>query len=285
MTTLQKVIKYGAIAFGFYLAFVILSAIIFGIMAIFGVSIGLDAYKTYTTTNEVTTSFFEETFQNVKSLEIKLDVSKLNIKNGNEFKVQVTNPTNKFYCEMDGDTLKIKDKRKNVNFFNFSAEVIPEIIVYVPENQKLDNIEINAGISESYIEKLVANEIDIETGVGKFLVGNLEADLLNIKGGAGEANIENSTVNEIELEAGVGKFIINSEILEEAEIKAGVGQLIVNLQGEKHNYKVKTNTGLGRLLVDGKESQDNQIIGDGDSYIKVEAGVGEVRVDFIENSI
>ena len=37
MTSLQKIIKYGAIAFGFYLVFVILSAIIFSITAVFGI--------------------------------------------------------------------------------------------------------------------------------------------------------------------------------------------------------------------------------------------------------
>ena len=59
MTPLQKGIKYGAIAFGFYLVFVILSAIIYGITAIFGISIGINTYKSYTTQEETVISSFE----------------------------------------------------------------------------------------------------------------------------------------------------------------------------------------------------------------------------------
>lgn len=285
MTPLQKVIKYGAIAFGFYLVFIILSAIIFGVTAIFGISVGINTYKSYTTQDESIISSFEDTFEGVNNLKIKLDVSKLTIKNGNEFKVEVKNPTDEFYCNMEADTLKIKDKRSNVNLFNISDDVIPEIILYIPQNQKLNNIEIETGVNETYIEKLVADEIDIETGVGKFTITNIEADILNITGGAGEADINKSTINRLKLEAGVGKFVINSEVLDEANIDAGVGQLIVNLEGNKEDYRVKTHTGLGNLLVDGKKAGDNQIIGNGDRYINVEAGVGEVKINFLEDSI
>lgn len=286
MTPLQKVIKYGAMVFGFYLAFVILSAIIFGIVTIFGVFFGIDAYKSYTSKETVTTEYFEETFENANDLNIKLDVSKLTIKTGDEFRVEVKNPTNEFYCKMDGDTLKIRDERSNVNLFNFSNDdVIPEIILYIPRNQKFSNIEIETGVNETYIEKVVADKVDIETGVGKFTIGDIEADVANISGGAGETNIEKSTLNELKLEAGVGKFVINSKISEEAKIDAGVGQLIVNLEGNKENYKVKTSTGLGNLLVDGKTAGDNQVIGEGSTYIKVEAGVGEVKINFVESNI
>lgn len=286
MTPLQKVIKYGAIAFGFYLVFVILSAIIFGIVTIFGVFLGIDTYKSYTTKEEVIMESFEETFESASNLDIKLNVSKLTIKIGDEFRVEVKNPTDEFYCKIDGDTLKIRDERANVNLFNFSSDdVIPEIILYIPQNQEFSNIEIEAGVNETYIEKIVADKVDIETGVGKFTIGNIEADVANISGGAGETNIEKSTLKELKLEAGVGKFVINSKISEEAKIDAGVGQLIVNLEGNKESYKVKASTGLGSLLVDGKKAEDNQIIGDGSSYIKVEAGVGEVQINFLEDNI
>ncbi len=282
MTSLQKVIKYGAIAFGFYLVFVILSAIIFSISAIFGVSIGLNKYNSYKEQETQGIVDFEEVYENVNNLDIELDVSKLNIKNGDEFKVEVINPTNKFYCEMNGNTLKIKDKRTNVNLFNFSDDVIPEIVVYIPDNIKLEEIEINTGVSETYIEELIADKVDIEIGVGKFVVNNIVAEEVKISGGAGETNINKSTLDVLKLDAGIGKFTINSKISEEAKIEAGVGQLIINLEGNRDNYKVKTGTGLGSLLVDGKKASDNQIIGDGNSDIKVEAGVGEVRVDFID---
>lgn len=284
MTSLQKVIKYGAILFGFYLVFVILSAIIFGITTVFGISVGLDAYKNYSSSQEVGIIEFNDNFENARSLDIKLDISKLSIKNGNEFKVQVNNPTNDFYCKMDGDTLKIKDKSSGFNLFGFSNDFIPEIVMYIPENYKFDEIEIEAGVNESYIQKLLADEISIETGVGKFTIDDIKSYVLNIHGGAGETAIKKSIVDEMKLEAGVGKFVINSDIVKEAKVEAGVGQLIVNLQGLKSKYKVKTSTGIGALFVDNKKVADNQTVGDGDTFVKVEAGVGEVRVNFTDNN-
>lgn len=287
MTPLQKVIKYGAIAFGFYLMFVILRIIICVFMAIFGISAGIDMYREYNNSRQVETSSFEEVYDNVNNLDIKLDVSKLNIKIGSEFKVEVTNPTNDFYCKMDGDTLRIRDERSGFHLsgFDFIDEVVPEIVIYIPENQKFTDIDIDAGVSDIYIEKLVSNEFDIQTGVGKCTIDNILADVANIEGGAGETNIKNSALKELKLEAGVGKFVINSNISQEAKVEAGVGQLIINLQSKKENYKVKTSTGLGNLIVDGIKAGDNQLIGDGSCYIKVEAGVGEVQVNFLEDSI
>ncbi len=280
MTSLQKVIKYGAMAFGFYLVFVIISAIVFGITTIFGISFGINSFKA-NTKEEGEVPSFVQSFEYINILDIELDVSKLYIKNGSEFKVEVDKPTNKFYCKMNDTTLKIKDNRSKVGIFNFSDDVVPEITIYIPENYKLDKVELDAGINETYIEKLVAEKIDIETGVGKFIADEINTDILKIEGGAGETKIGNSNVNELKLDAGVGKFVINSKIAEEAKIDAGVGQLIVNLIGNKEDYKVKTSTGLGNLLVDGKKASNDQIIGNGNSYIKVEAGVGEVQVNFL----
>lgn len=280
MSTLQKVIKYGAMAFGFYLVFIILSVIISIIIAIFGISVGFDAYKTHYSENESSIVAIDEIYENVHNMDIKLHISKLNIKKGDKFKVEVKKPTSEFYCKMEGNTLKIEDTSSGFNMFNFNDDLIPEIFIYIPENQELENIKIENGVNESYIQKLVAEEIDIQTGVGKFIINEINADILNITGGAGEAILERASVNELKLEAGVGKFVINSEIKKEAKVQAGIGQLIINLQGGKDKYKIKTSTGLGGLYVDDKKVQDDQVVGDGDSYVKVEAGVGEVRVNF-----
>ena len=43
MTTLQKIIKYGAIAFAIYLSVMIIGLIVFGITAIFGITTEIEA--------------------------------------------------------------------------------------------------------------------------------------------------------------------------------------------------------------------------------------------------
>ena len=166
MTPFQKVIKYGAIAFGIYLCFIILSAILSVITAIFGISTGMELYKTYTSEETKILSSIEEVYEDVKKIDINLDVSRLTIKEGEAFKLEVINPTDKFSNKIEDDILKIEDERSK--WFN-TNEKIPEIIIYIPQNTILEKVDIKAGVNEINIEKLNASNIEIENGVGKFL--------------------------------------------------------------------------------------------------------------------
>lgn len=286
MKPFQKVIKYGAIAFGLYLCFIIISAIVFIITTISGIFLGVNTLRQYSHDNEqIITSSFEEKYDDIQNLNIKLDASKLVIKTGEEFKVEVDKPTNKFYSKLEGNTLKIRDNRSGIKLFNISEEDVPEIIVYIPQNCKFDNVEIEAGINETYIENIKAKEIKIDTGVGKFTIDNIESDNLNIDGGAGETIINNAKLNKIDLDVGVGKFVMNIDDVENAKVEAGIGQLILNINQKKEEYKINAETGLGNLLIDGQNVKGDTSIGSGNKYIKVEAGVGEIQVNFLQNTL
>lgn len=286
MKPFQKVIKYGAIAFGLYLCFIIISAIVFIITTVSGIFLGANTLKQYQYDNKkVEISSFEEKYDEIQNLNIELDASELVVKTGEEFKIEVHNVTNKFYSKLEGNTLKIRDNRSGIKLFNISEENVPEIILYIPQDCQFDNVKIEAGINETYIENIKAKEIKIDTGIGKFTIDNIQSDYLNIDGGAGETIINNAKLNKIDLDIGVGKFVINIDDVENAKVEAGIGQLILNINQNKEDYKINAETGIGNLLIDGQNVKGDTSIGTGNKYIKVEAGVGEIQVNFLQNTL
>ena len=224
---------------------------------------------------------WEQEYTDITSIDIDLSLCKLNIKKGDTLKVDASDVSEKFICKAEGKQLKIEDKKFNNWFFNM-WDVTPEIIVYLPENINLKEVDIETGVNDTYIEYLEADSIKIEMGVGKYQIDELVADYAKIEAGAGEANIGNSDINELKLKGGIGKLVLTSRVNENADIECGMGKLDINLIGSEDDYKIKANTGLGNFEVDGQKVSDNQTVGSGSSIIKVESGVGETIVRFKE---
>lgn len=278
MTSFQKVIKYGAIAFAIYLCFVIISMIVGTITAIFGITVGIEMFQN--SDNDAMITRWEQEYSNITNMDINLSVCKLVIKKGDTLKVDASEVSEEFKCSAEGNKLKIEDKNLHRNFFNQAEDMKAEVIIYVPENMNFDEVTIETGVNETKIEYLKANKVNLEMGVGRYQIDSLSAKYAKIEAGAGEANISDSDIEELKLNGGIGKLAFTGKITKTADIECGVGRLEVNLIGSSADYKVKTETGLGNFKVDGKNVSDHQTIGNGDVTVKVDAGVGETVVNF-----
>lgn len=281
MTSFQKIIKYGAIGFAIYLCFMIISMIVFGITTIFGITAGVEIFKQNNQSTVMLTKW-EQEYENITSLEVNLDICKLTIKKGEKLKVEASNVTQDFQCKVEQNELIIKEPQKNRWFFNQLDEAVAEVIIYVPETLELKEVELKTGVNETNIEYLKADKVDIEMGLGRYQIQELHADDAKIEAGAGEANIESSQIGNLKLKAGLGSLVIRSKILKNADIDCGMGKVEIDLIGKPEDYQVKAETGLGSFKVNGKQVSDNQVIGEGNCIIKVEAGVGETVVNLQE---
>ena len=280
MTSFQKIIKYGAIAFAIYLCFMIIGMTVFGITAIFGISASFNMLGNRNDTAMLTK--WEQEYSNISSMKIDLSLCKLTIKKGNTLKVDVSNVSDKFICETKGNRLIIEDKKVYKVFWD-TQDVVPEVIIYVPDNIEFEEVSIKTGVNESYIESLKANKVDMEMGAGKYKIDKLLAKDAKIETGAGETLINQAEIEDLKLTGGIGRLVLTSKITKSADVDCGVGKVELNLIGLSTDYQVKTQTGVGNFTVDGKKvRQDNGAIGNGDVLIKVNAGVGETTVDFIE---
>lgn len=277
MTTFQKIIKYGAIGFAIYLCLMIISMILFGITAIFGITTGLEFFENRDSSAMV--KKWEQEYTNITDLDIDLSIGKLTIKKGSTLKVEASNVSEQFRCEARGNQLKIEDQ-KVYTMFNNNREVVPEIIIYLPETIEWKEVMIKTGMNETNIEYLKADKVNLKMGVGKYQIDNLIAKYAKIEAGAGEANILNSEMEELKLDGGIGKLVLSSKITKTADIDCGVGKMVLNLLGEPNDYKIKGSKGLGNFEIDGKKIRDHETIGNGDVTVKVDAGVGETSINF-----
>lgn len=283
MSSGQKVIKILAIIFAIIIIVNIFGALIFGTSILLGISKFNDTEvnnheETIKIDDNVNDNMhFSETYQNVESIDIDINLSNLIIKQGEELKVEAFNVPNSFSSKVIGNELKIKEKgNKNL----FSDYEMAKIIVYIPQNLTFRKVNVETDVGSILIEQIKANEFDIDSGVGTITLKNVESNRTDINTGSGEANIESSKLNNLEFDAGLGKVNIEAEITGISKIDAGVGEINIKLLGNKEDYRINTETGIGSITIDNKKYSNNASFGNGINTIRVSGGMGNVKVAF-----
>ena len=144
MTTLQKVIKYLALAFAIFIIVNIVSGILFGIYSLSGV-LGLAKNRETKIENyeEITTNFENA---NIKSLKIDLAYSTLMIKKGDKIQIQSNNP--KISYKQNNNQLIVEE-----NSSWFYKNNTKTLMIYLPDII-FDKVKIEAGAGKINIEEL-----------------------------------------------------------------------------------------------------------------------------------
>ena len=169
----------------------------------------------------------------------------------------------------------------NTNIFK---NIVPQVTIYIPKDYKFEEIDLELGINNSNIYELNGEDINIEIGVGKARIDNLNGEKVEINGGAGETVIDNFNIERLDLEAGIGSMIINGKISDNSDIVSGIGRLEINLVGQKDDYELRLQRGIGNLEIDGEKIREDEKIGSGSIKIRVEAGIGETEINFVEDN-
>ena len=273
MTMLQKIIKYFALALAAFLIFSIISGILGGLYSFTGL-LGLQKHSE-TIKNEMSVVNFEES--NINSLDIDVSFTNLIIKSGESLKIE-TNNENINYQQNDLN-LQIKEKTHNWFFKNNKGD----LIVYIPDGLEFEKVKINAGAGKIQIENINTKKLSLELGTGETTIEKLNVvDNCKIESGAGKVDIYSGKINNLNLDIGIGKFKLTSSIIGNSKINAGIGSLELNIQGNKEDYKIKADKGIGTIKIDGKNVEDNYVYGDGENEVKIEGGIGSISVDFKE---
>lgn len=272
MTTLQKIIKYLAIAFAIFLIINIMSAILFGLYSITWIT-GLSS-KEETSYREMVVTEFEH--KDVEILNIEIPLSNVVIKNGNDFKVESNN--NNIICKQTNNKIISIEEE---NFSWFIKNNGGEIVIYIPEDLTFDKVKISAGAGKINIDKINTNELSFEIGAGDTRIEELNVtDKADIEGGAGKVIISSGTINNLDLDMGIGKAEISAKLTGNTDIDAGVGELDIKIKDKKENYKIKTSKGIGKITIDGESISNDTLYGYGENYIKIDGGIGSIKVDF-----
>ena len=273
MTTAQKVIKYLALAFAAFLIVSIISGILSALYALSGV-LGLQK-EDEIIKDEMSKINFENS--EVATLDIDVAFTNLIIKKGDLLLAETNNKN--INCIQNNQNLQIKENQHSL----FSKNDTGDLVIYIPEDLEFKKVKINAGAGKIQIENINAEKLYLELGAGETIIEKLNVtDDCKIESGAGKVSILSGNINELNLDMGVGKFEVTSALTGNSKINAGIGNLELNIQGNKENYTIKANKGIGSIKIDGKEVSNDITYGNGENNIKIDGGIGEIKIDFKE---
>ncbi len=265
MTQAHKIIKYLAIA----LALFIVVGIVSGVVSIGSLIFGQE--PTILTEDMVQTVFEGD----ITALKIDVIATSLTIVTGDEIKVETNNP--KVKSSLKNGILTVKEEgirgKLSVN------SDMGSLVVTVPE-ALLSEVEISTGAGKVDIEYIVTEKLSFDFGAGAVTVEQLYvSDEAEIDCGAGKVTVKGGSIAGLDLDMGVGEVEITSALKGRNEISCGVGNLKLNLAGDQNDYKMTLSKGIGAVSVAGKSMSDGTY-GDGDTYLDIDGGVGNIKIDF-----
>ena len=268
MMNFHKIIKYCALAFAFFLIFGILSGIMY--LTIFIGNIFYDD-------NNITDKLEEININSdAKIIEIDINSSHLTIKTGDFLKAMTNNKDivireedNKLFIEEEDD-----------NWFSFGNDD-SNLVIYIPDDLILEEAAINTGAGKIEIDKLSTKKLYLDLGAGNVIIHNLEVlDEAEIDGGTGKVEIKDGIIHNLNLDMGVGKLVFTSYLIGNSDISAGVGSISLNLMGNKDEYNITVDKGIGSVKMEGTEIRSNTHYGNGSNLIQIDGGIGSIDIDF-----
>lgn len=273
MTSLQKAIKYLAMAFAVFLSVSIIGGICTGLA---GVSyIFSDKEREPAGETQVYPIDGE-----VSSLSVTLRVADLRIKTADKFSVE---SNHKYISVSLNDGKLCIDETKKV-FSPINNRVT--VIVYVPENFVFDDVQIETGAGEVKVDMLSADVLSLSLGAGEAEIKNLTANSrADIDGGAGELTINGGLLRNLELDMGVGELSLKSRIEGKSSLNYGIGEAKLTLLGSREDYQIALDKGIGEATLEGDSMRDDSVYGAGINKIEIDGGIGEIKIRFIENEI
>src|SRR5574344_2846106 len=229
MTSVQKVIKYFAIALA---AAIIIGMITFSITLLRGIYIIAGGNGASTLVDMHTLEVSNSDNLQISDLDIEISCTNLTIKQGDELKIE-TNDGN-IISEQNDQKLIIKEKEKkhyNTNKDNLS------VIIYVPASISFEKVDMEIGAGKVDIDGLNVKKINFNLGAGKSDIKNINIlESAKISTGAGKTDISSGNIKDLKLDIGAGSIKVSSKILGDSKINAGVGNLEININGKKEEY-------------------------------------------------
>ena len=275
MTTAQKVIKYIALGFAAFLIVTIISAILSGGYALLR-AFGLIHVDKNIVTEEL--KVISSEVKEISTLKIDLSCTNLDVKIGDNFKVETNN--SKITFTNDNGSVKIKEE--NRNWLNNNKE--SNLIIYIPRDMiAIDETKIETGAGKINIEKLNTQSLYLELGAGDVYIKNLTVTKeAKIDGGLGRTELKSCEINNLKANLGMGDFVFNGKLTGKNEIDSGVGAIDIDLMDNKGNYKINVSKGLGNVTIDGQKLEMDRVYGTGENYLDVDGGIGEIKIEFKE---
>ncbi len=278
MTGFQKFIKYAAIAFGIYLSITI-------VFVLLGIANGFVRNSKQSVTeiieniDESHLKDISQEYTDIENLEIDLENIEFTIKKGENLKIEGTNIPDKIEIKQDGNILKINDDKVSSNFYTVNNA----LTIYIPENQKFNNIDIEVNSVLANMETLNAVNLKLEMHNNYCKIDELFAENLEMNNEYGKIEILRSEVKTFNFDSESGIEDIHMKIAEKAEVDLESSNTNMTLIGSLENYQINHKKLFGNTYIQGKEFlSTREPIGNGNVKINLETEYAEMNIDFEE---
>ncbi len=177
-----------------------------------------------------------------------------------------------------GGTLRIEERDRNfaeVWDWGWNDEKRGKIVIRVPSGKKFRTAKMDTGAGRVEIDRLEADDLSLEFGVGRVVIKELVARrFAKIETGAGVVEIRKAELTDLGLDMGVGKVDMKVAVREKGQIQGGMGELNLQLIGDNDDYCVELDQGIG--AVEWHDLEQNNL--NGKVKVKIDAGVGKVNL-------
>jgi len=268
MTTFQKVIKNLTFVF----AIVLTISIIEGVLSMFALFGGFfdgdvvtEDVKTYAVSSDI------------KNLEVKINAADFTIKQGESFSVESN--LKHLTVEDKNGVLTIKETKKFGSTYTGAV-----LTLYIPVDTVFEKANITTGAGRLTVDNLSAGTMNLELGAGEVtidtLIGTSDVD---IDGGAGKITISGGALHNLDLDMGVGQLNLTSALTGESDFDLGIGESNITIIGNKDNYKLDIEKGIGNITIDGTSVSNVKGQGNGNNGIEISGGIGAINLKFKES--
>ena len=214
----------------------------------------------------------------IHSLDIHLNAADFVIEYGETFGVE-SNLKYLSVSERNG-VLTIVDNKTKGNRSYKNAK----LTLYIPRDTVFDDVNIETGAAKMTAETLSTASLELKLGAGDVCIKQLNVtSRADIEGGAGAITVSGGTLNNLKLEMGVGELNLTVALLGNNEFDFGIGESNLTVLGNKKDYRIDIEKGLGAVTVDGKKVTNFGTSGNGQHSLEIEAGIGAINLNFQEN--
>lgn len=224
--------------------------------------------------------------EDVKTYTVSTDISALEVKiNAADFAIK---QGERFFVESNLKYLTVEDKNgiltiKETKKFGitYTGAVLT---LYLPADTVLEKANITTGAGRLTIDYLSADTMNLELGAGEVKIDTLiAASDADIDGGAGKITISGGALHNLDLDMGVGQLNLSSALTGESELDLGVGESNITVIGNKEDYKLDIEKGIGNITVDGTGVSNIKAQGNGSNSIELSGGIGAIHLKFKES--
>ena len=279
MTGFQKFIKYAAIALGIYLSITIVLVLLGIARGFVGASRNNEIRDLVRDREQYQTEDITRTYENIKKLEVNVEETELIIRNGDTFKIEGTNIPDRMEIEQDGNKLKVSDEEVSSSFSDENMVVT----IYIPEDIKLDTIDLEINYVSADIQKLNATNLKLDIYNNYCEIDEIIADNVEFKNEEGNLDIYDAEIGRLLFDSESGVEDVSLDITGNAEINLEYSYTDMNLIGTQEDYQINTKNQSGNIYIDGTTITSNsETLGSGNAKVNLDNVHADIFITFRE---